>query len=129
MINKDLDELIERAKNVNGVLYNVFIKNGYKPYKSSLEKGDFALQKRILEDGKTIFFIDIDVYIWDEIKWPEYCKTHGKRLGFAPKVQFNAHSPNKKTFEVYYFHEDEGPKKLEEWYRDLYQKMECDPYD
>ena len=113
-MDKEYSELTDHP------LWQAYVKSGFKQWQSEtsakLKLTPHFLQKRIMKNKDTLFFIT--VYVYD-------CKDH---IGFQPEVQFNAHVGQHPCFEVIY--NDEGnPSEVEIFFRSIYRQMHCEPYE
>ena len=101
-------------------LWQAYIKAGYKQWESEsvakLKLTPYFLQKRIMKNKDTLFFITVYVYVHDD------------NIGFQPEVQFNTHGGQHPCFEVIYNYKG-NPAEVEIFFRSIYRQMHCEPYE
>lgn len=101
-------------------LWRAYIKAGFKQWQSEsmakLKLTPHFLQKRIMKNKDTLFFITVYVYI------------HNNDVNFQPEAHFNTHGGQHPCFNVTY--NDKGnPAEVEIFFRTLYRAMHCEPYE
>lgn len=105
-------------------LYQAYLAAGFKEYESEtwnkLKGTPYFVQKEIIKDKKTLFFITVFVYVYPD------------KVSFQPEAHFKAHidqtMKNGLDFEVTLIQSDITPSQVELFYRRIYRQMNCEKY-
>ena len=118
------DERFERIRSLGGERYRAFLDAGYREY---WQGGGFnwhitpyLLQKRIDSGRDKLFFIDVWVYEPREGVRPV--------VGWQPEAQFYLANDGD-TFNVTLLADEPTPNGLLIFFRAIYFRMECRPYE
>lgn len=99
-----------------------WINAGYKLYQHQsymdIKYTDTLLQKAIYKDDK-LYFINVWVYHPNEVR---------NEISFFPEVQYNTHMDQGPCFNIQLLHNEESIEEIEEFFQNVYNRMNCQPY-